>query len=308
MAPRYDPPIDQIQEIFNRYTRFHHFYVQDLRSGEEWELGAQRRFPIGSCFKLAVLMAVFDVLDAEEMNRPVTIDPGQFSVGGGVIALIDSAITLTPHQMCQFMMTASDGTATDWLIARVGLDRVDAVLRHHTELSNIARNLNNMVADFWALPEAATCKQCDWSEQELDVFTARVSAFGSSNARDLAALAKAAWDYEPHGDLVDLFRRCTDRRARLLPRTAMHSPQNFFTKGGSIGRTFFFNDCGVVLDDCGQAIAKFGWCGAAWRTHTFATEAIGGEIGVQLLDLLEIERPNSPDRTDFGIRMLVGQS
>lgn len=296
----------QLAALFTRYTRRNHFYLKDLRSGQECELGAPRAFPIGSCFKLAVLMAAFDVLDADEMNRPVVIEPGRFSIGVGVVNLLDSAITLTPHQMCQLMLTASDGTATDWLIARIGLDRVDAMLRAHGPDSHIARNLKDMVADFWKLPEAASCKQRDWGEAELDDFTARTTEFGATHARDLATLVQATWNYKPRAEMEDLYRRCLGNRARILPRTAMHVPSRFFTKSCSIGRTFFFNDCGMVLDEQGIAIAAFGWCGSGWMSHGFVTEALGGEIGVLILDLLQIGRAPSPDRTEFGANMLLG--
>lgn len=303
-------PIQIIDAVFTRYTRRHHFYLKDLRCGQEWELGAPRAFPIGSCFKLAVLMAAFDVLDADEMNRPVVIEPGQFSIGVGVVNLLDSAITLTPHQMCQLMLTASDGTATDWLIGRIGLDRVDAMLRAHAPQSHLARNLNDMVAGFWALPEAATCKQRDWDDASLDDFTSRTAELGATQARDLAALVHATWSYQPQKGMEDLYRRCIGNRKRSIPRTEMYfaGAALSFTKTGSLGFRFFIQDGGVVLDvKTGRPIAAFAHTSAGWSLPQYICDTICGEIGLHILDLLGLDRSHSPDRTPLGAQMLHGQ-
>lgn len=299
--------IGMIDALFRRHTRLHHLYLRDLRDGREWEIGMRRRYPIGSCFKLALVMAVFDALDVEEMDRPVTIAPEQHVNAAGVIKLIDSAISLTPHQLCQLVLTASDATATDILIARVGLDAVDRVLRRHAPDSHLACNLADMVEAFRAMPESATCKQRDWTKEALGHYVDRVADLGATHARDLAELALATWGYQPKLELRDHYQRCLDNRSRILLRSGMFTGARLFSKSGSLGFTFCINDTAVIFEAHGkQPIAIFGWCAAGSQLPAFVMETIGGEVGLFMLDSLGIERPFSPDWTAAGSAMVHG--
>lgn len=299
-----------IDALFSRHTRRHHFYLRDLRDGREWESGVAGAYPIGSCFKLALLMAVFDALDADEMDRPVEIPPERFVDAGGVIKLIDSAISLTPHQMCQLILTASDATATDVLIERVGLDAVDAVLRRHAPRSHIARNLEDMVRDFRAMPEAATCKQRDWAGPDLEDFTGRVAMMGSTDARDLAALVQATLNYEPKAALRSHYRRCLANLQRLTPRTEIFFGSDFktFGKTGSLGQRFFSNDCGVILDRELVPLAAFAHCSTGWALPQWSVDIVSGYIGLAILELLGLDHSPNGDWTPEGMNLLLGNA
>jgi hypothetical protein len=273
--------------------------------GQEWEFGTRRPYPIGSCFKVALLMAVFDAMDAEEMDRPLRILPQQHVDAGGVIKLFDSEISLTPHQLCQLILTASDATATDILIERVGLGAVDRILRKQAPDSHIGRNLADMMRDFRAMPESTACKQRDWDDAELSSYADRVAELGATHAHDLASLMAAAWTYQPKPELRDYYRRCLDNRARILTRSGMFANGRWLLKGGTIGYTFFINDCGLIFgDDVREPLALFGWCAAGSRLPGFVMETIAGEIGLHMLDALGIERPSSPDWTAAGSAVL----
>lgn len=304
-----EPPLT-IEALFSRHTCQHHFYLCDLRDGREWESGVAGAYPIGSCFKLALLMAVFDALDADEMDRPVEISPERFVDAGGVIKLIDSAISLTPHQMCQLILTASDATATDVLIERVGLEAVDAVLRRHAPRSHIARNLEDMVRDFRAMPEAATCKQRDWAGSDLEDFTGRVAMMGSTDARDLAALVQATWSYEPKADLREHYRRCVENLRRIIPRTEMFfgGEVKAFGKTGSLGQRFFVQDCGVILDRESVPLAAFAHCSTGWAQPQWNVDVICGTIGLAILKLLGVDHSPNSDWTPAGMKVLLGNA
>lgn len=301
--------IGMIDALFRRHTRLHHLYLRDLRDGREWEIGMRRRYPIGSCFKLALVMAVFDALDVEEMDRPVTIAPEQHVNAVGVIKLIDSAISLTPHQLCQLVLTASDATATDILIARVGLDAVDRVLRRHAPDSHLACNLADMVEAFRAMPESATCKQRDWTKEALGDYVDRVANLGATHTRDLAELALATWGCRAPNNLTEQWRRIVRNFARSHPRTEAFygHPVQALTKTGSLGYRFFVNECGLIFhQNAAEPVAIFGWCAAGSQLPSFVMETIGGEVGLFMLDTLGIERPFSPDWTAAGSAMVHG--
>ena len=165
----------RIAAIFDRFTTGWHFYLRDLRSGEEVELGQRKAWPIGSCFKLAVLVAYFDALadgtlPPDSLDRETLIPPERFAIGGGVVNLLDSAIRLTDRHMLHLMLAASDGTATDVLIDRLGLDRVQATLKRLAPSSSVASNLNDMVAAFRTIPGALGCKTRAWVPGEAEAF------------------------------------------------------------------------------------------------------------------------------------------
>ena len=297
--------MEKIESLFQRHTRFHHFYLRDLRSGQEWEFGTRRAYPMGSCFKLALLMVVFDALDAEEMERPIAILPEDHVDAGGVLKLFGGTINLTPLQLCQLILTASDATATDILIKRVGLDAVNAKLQQHAPRSHISRNLADMMRDFRAMPESTTCKQREWRLAELEEFTKRVAALGATDARALADLIFATWNYSSPPELAIQYEQCVQKVARTMARTEMYFAPvlSTFTKTGSLGYRFFVQDAGILINQK-TPIAVFAHCSVGWQLPQWIVDCICGEIGLLMLDKLDIERPFSPDWTEAGSAML----
>ncbi len=303
--------VEKIESLFQRLAPLHDFYLRDLRSGQEWEFGTKRAYPIGSCFKLALLMAVFETVDAEEMDSIVEIPTARVVAANGLMHMVDSPLHFSFHQLCQLTLTASDATVTDLLIERVGLEQVNTALLRHASASHLACNLAEMVAEFRAVPEAAGCKQRGWDEVGLAAFTDQVAAFGSTNARDLAELALSTWNYEPPPALANHYQRCIHQHQRSMPRTQMFyaPPVAAFTKTGSLGYRFFLNDCGVILDAGSLTpLAVLGYCSAGWQLAQWHADTVCGEIGLSILDLLGIDRPFHPDWSAVSSRMIRSET
>lgn len=300
---------DRLSHLFNRHCRQWHFWLRDLRSGEIVELGTRRLYPIGSCFKLAVLMAFFEQLeDPAMLDRPVTIPPERFRIGGGVVNLLDSAVTLTWRQMLHFMLAASDGTCTDWLIAYLGLPAVNAVLKRHAPDSHLALDLGDMVAAFRLIPGALDCKTRDFSEVELQAFIDATNALGATHAEDLASLALGAWRYADEASAGGDYQRCLKVGRFPSPRTKMfiEPALQLFTKTGSIGRTFFMQECGVMLSPTTHAaLAHFGYCSVGWRLPSGMVETCGGLIGIEIARMLGLNPQLNTDYTPEGAALLL---
>jgi hypothetical protein len=201
---RPDPGMDasRIAAIFERFTTGYHFYLEDLRSGERVELGDPGPWPIGSCFKLAVLVAYFEALidgtlPADSLDTETLIPPDQFSTGAGVLSLLDSPIRLTDRHLLHWMLAASDGTATDVLIAKLGLSRVQATLTRLAPDSTLECNLNDMVARFRMIPGALDCKTRVWSPEDAAQFRRATCDLGRTNAANLAGLALKTFQFSP---------------------------------------------------------------------------------------------------------------
>lgn len=300
---------DVITHLFTRHTGLWHFWLRDQRSGEVLELGTRRAYPIGSCFKLAVLIAYFQALkDRAELDTPVVIPPERFRIGGGVVNFLDSAVTLTWRQMVHFMLAASDGTCTDWLIARLGLPAVNRVLQSHAPQSDLPQDLGDMVAAFRLIPGALDCKLRTFSDDELLTFVDSVCTLGATNAEDLAALALAAWRNPVSKILQADYQRCLAVR-RTLTRSKMfvEPALRYFTKTGSIGNTFFMNEGGLVIDPKSSTeIAQFGYCSAGWRLPSAMVETAGGLIGIEIARALGLNPTLNADYTPEGAALLMG--
>lgn len=302
----------RIAAIFDRFTTGWHFYLRDLRTGEDVEQGDLKAWPIGSCFKLAVLVAYFEALTdgtlpEGSLDSESLIAPDRFRIGGGVINLLDSTVRLTDRHLVHWMLAASDGTATDILIAKLGLARINATLQRFAPASSLHADLGDMVAGFRNIPEALTCKTREWTEAEAAEFCADVAALGATNASDLAALALGACELTLPAPLAHEYERCLNT-SRVYPRVAtfVQPGLRYLTKSGSLGRCYFLAEGGVVRDEQGQPLASFGYCSEGWRLPAFMVETVGGLIGIEIAKALDLPFTLNADWTPEGAALLLG--
>ncbi len=297
----------RISSIFDRFTTGHHFYLEDLRSGEQVELGDPCPWPIGSCFKLAVLVAYFEALidgslPPESLDAETLIPPDRFSTGGGVITLLDSPIRLTDRHLLHWMLAASDGTATDVLIAKLGLARVQQTLSRLAPASTLTCNLNDMVERFRLIPGALDCKTRLWSPGDALRFRRATCKLGQTNAVDLAGLALKTFQHVPPPWKIRLLSR------RIWPRTEMFMgpAARTVTKTGSLGLRHFVQDCGVIADPrSDQPLATFGYCAQGLRLPSTVVDAVMGLVGLEILTALGLDATPNADWTPEWKAMLL---
>lgn len=300
----------RIVSIFERFTTSYHFYLEDLRSGERVELGDPDPWPIGSCFKLAVLVAYFEALvdgslPPDSLDAETLILPERFSTGGGVINLLDSPVRLTDRHLLHWMLAASDGTATDVLIEKLGLGRVQQTLVRLAPDSTLSCNLNDMVERFRVIPGALDCKTRAWTPEDAGRFRRAACELGRTNAVDLAGLALKTFQYLPPPWKIRLLSR------RIWPRTEMFmGPQvRTVTKTGSLGLRHFVQDCGVIsTPDTDQPLAIFGYCAQGLRLPTTVVDAVMGLAGLEMLRALGLDAAPNPDWTAEGESLLLQQT
>lgn len=302
----------RIEAIFERFTTGYHFYLEDLRSGESVELGERAAWPIGSCFKLAVLIAYFEALTdgtlpPGSLDSETIVPPERFSTGGGVVNLLDTPIRLSDRQMLRLMIAASDGTATDILIHKLGLERVQKTLRKAAPDSTITCGLDAMVRRFRKLEGALDCKTRGWTGDEARAFREATSRLGATHAVDLARLALAAFDPSPPATHRGFLEDCYP--LRVWPRTSMFLGQGIqiLTKTGSLGQRYFAQDCGVIrVAETDKPVATFGYCAEGFRLPSMLVDVILGIAGLEMTSALGIETTPNPDFTPEGAKLLLG--
>ncbi|WP_246133982.1 serine hydrolase [Microbacterium hatanonis] len=105
--------------------------VTEAGAGEPVRLmGESSSSPIGSVFKLWVLGAVVDAIDAGTLawDDALTIDAEVRSLPSGELQNLPDGSTVTVLEAAQKMIAISDNTGTDALIRAVGRDAVEAAL------------------------------------------------------------------------------------------------------------------------------------------------------------------------------------
>jgi beta-lactamase class A len=105
--------------------------IVDLTSGEKWSVEGDTVFPQASAIKLPILMETIRQAHAGELDlsEAVTIAKRDHVSGSGILAeLGDGTVRMSHRDLCVLMIALSDNTATNLLIDRVGMERVNAML------------------------------------------------------------------------------------------------------------------------------------------------------------------------------------
>lgn len=169
--------------------------VIDLTSGQSYMHNADEVFPAASSIKLAVLAELYHqaeqaaagvagkatLTDLYTMNAADLVDDSPVLAG-----LTPGVSRVTNRDLASFMVTVSDNAATNVLIARVGMDSVNALLA------------------------AQGLKETRLRRKMLDTAAAREGRENTSTPREMAALLEALY----RGKVVD--RALTDDLFKVL--------------------------------------------------------------------------------------------
>jgi beta-lactamase class A len=103
--------------------------VKDLRTGTVLLLNADEVFPQASSIKLAILYELYRRADEGGIDLgDVVTPPLPRSGGSGVLKLLGPSLRLSWRDLAVLMMSLSDNAATNVLIDRLGMDKVNATL------------------------------------------------------------------------------------------------------------------------------------------------------------------------------------
>jgi len=127
-------------------------------------VNAETPLAVGSAFKLAVLKAVSDACDARRLawNHTLRLDPSWRSLPSGILQNAAPGTEMTIEHLASLMISISDNTAADTLIATAGRAAIQAISPRNTpflttrELFILKADANAALRAKWAAADPTT--------------------------------------------------------------------------------------------------------------------------------------------------------
>ena len=172
----------------------------DLASGREVAVHGSEQFPMASVVKIAVAATYLAEVDAgrRSLAKPITLDERRRSGSDGIGKLMPHpSVTLSAANLIELMLTVSDNTATDMLIADLGgTSAVQRWLtRNRVPGMRIDREIARLVLDNLGLPMLAgkTAAETMWASDPLtpDARAVAIASFDSDPRDSASPLALA---------------------------------------------------------------------------------------------------------------------
>jgi beta-lactamase class A len=107
------------------------FFMKHLESGKEIAIDADKIFPLGSVFKVPLMVEVFRQVDAGliSMDEKIKLEPRNMCIGSGILQYLSPGLELTVRDLLTLMIIATDNTASEMLWKRVGIQSVNMLIR-----------------------------------------------------------------------------------------------------------------------------------------------------------------------------------
>lgn len=123
--------IRNIHQLIEGSTGTWGIYLEDLDSGEKWELNGDELFYAASVIKVPIMAAVFDAVERGDLNLNdlIVLKREDFVGGSGVIQHLTPGTTLSVLDITMLMIIQSDNTATNILIDHIGTDNIRKTMK-----------------------------------------------------------------------------------------------------------------------------------------------------------------------------------
>ena len=130
-----DRPDATMQHLVENYARHHHgkvaLYAKDLRTGETVAIDPDVPVNTASVIKLAIMLeAMYEVKDGtRSLDDTLSLRKEDQVSGSGVLQLFHTPAQINFETAIVLMITQSDNTAANLVLAHVGREKVNARLR-----------------------------------------------------------------------------------------------------------------------------------------------------------------------------------
>lgn len=248
--------------------------IKHVESGQEIRIRGDEKFPMASTFKVPLLLEVFaQEKDGQlSLDDEVILDGKHQHLGSGQISSYRlPGVKMTVRNLCELMMIVSDNSATDWLLERVTVEKVNAGLKAAGVTGiRVDRPCQGLILDYLGLDrkehEGKPVEELDSLAKKLNVGEATYTAArqryysdgrDSSTPAGMNALLEKIFraevlDRKRCDEMLAIMKRCQSGEARLkglLPPGTVVAH-----KTGTVGTTV--NDVGVIYlpDKAGHVV------------------------------------------------------
>jgi beta-lactamase class A len=106
-------------------------YLKHVESGKEIAVDADKIFPLGSVFKIPLMVEVFRQVDSRliAMDEKLKLESKNMVIGSGILQYLTPGLELTVKDLLTLMIVATDNTASEMLWKRVGIQSVNMLIR-----------------------------------------------------------------------------------------------------------------------------------------------------------------------------------
>jgi len=106
-------------------------YVKHIETGSEIAVEADKIFPLASVFKLGVMVETFRQVEEGSiaLDERIELEPKHFCIGEGVLQYMAPGLKPTVGDLLALMIISTDNTASEMLWKRIGLQRVNMMMR-----------------------------------------------------------------------------------------------------------------------------------------------------------------------------------
>jgi beta-lactamase class A len=121
-----------LTRIAGAYSGVCTWSLTDLTSREHIALDEDRVMPTASLIKVPVLVALYAAVarGGTSLDDRLTYGPEHRCLGSGVLSKLAPGVEMSVRDAAVLMMTISDNSATNMCIDLVGIDAVNATMRH----------------------------------------------------------------------------------------------------------------------------------------------------------------------------------
>jgi beta-lactamase class A len=112
--------------------------LHHIESGEEIHLNADESFPMCSVLKIPVLVEAFRQIRQGKftLEDRWELTTAEKNIGSGILTYLQDGLTPTVRDLLTLMIIISDNTATDMVMHRLGVERIDRTM-HNLGLADI---------------------------------------------------------------------------------------------------------------------------------------------------------------------------
>jgi beta-lactamase class A len=106
-------------------------YMKHVESGREIAIDADKIFPLGSVFKIPIMVEAYRQVNEGllSMDEKIKLENRNYCIGSGILQYLSPGLELTIRDLITLMIVATDNTASEMLWKRIGIQRVNMLIR-----------------------------------------------------------------------------------------------------------------------------------------------------------------------------------